>query len=131
MTLGPLEVIGAAAGRSYDFYNSLCDLSDFADQSSREYLKAVEGAIIIQEKTASREEINDFLESINRILIIEHQADDTSRIIKSSLISGAKDFKQLRILTDISDKIEESTDYLMKAGIKLRDYILEDVIAVG
>ncbi len=129
MTLSPLEAIYARDPGN--IYNSLRDLSDFAVQSSREYLKAIEGAMIIQEKTASREDINDFLEAINRILVIEHQADDTSRIIKSSLINEVKDFKQLCIFTDLSDKIEESTDYLMKAGIVLRDYIFEDVIATG
>ncbi|MGB9168832.1 MAG: hypothetical protein WCB31_07895 [Nitrososphaeraceae archaeon] len=115
------EIIG-------DFYEPLLDLAELAAHSSMEYLKAIENAKIV-DKWSSHEEIDDFLQTIDKIITIEHQADDVIRQVKAAIMSDSNNFKQLHVLSEISKNIEEVTDSLMKSVVILRDYIME-VLAI-
>jgi hypothetical protein len=108
------------------FTEPLHDLVDLASRCSMEYLKAVSIARILG-RSSSRNEMNDFLESIDKILAIEHQADIVYRSFTRALLSDSINFKQLRIFSEISGQTEESIDNLMKAAIILRDMTLEDI----
>jgi uncharacterized protein Yka (UPF0111/DUF47 family) len=108
------------------FSEPLHGLVDLASRGSMEYLKAVSNARVLG-RTSSRNEMNDFLESIDKILVIEHQADAVYRSLTRALLSETSNFKQLRIFSETSSQIEESIDDLMKAAIILRDMTLEDI----
>ena len=115
------EIIGC-------FYEPLLELAELAVHSSMEYLKAIENAKII-DKWSNREEIDDFLQTIDKIITIEHQADDLNRKVKAAIMNDSKNFKQLHVLSEISKNIEDVTDSLMKSAVLIRDHVIE-VLAI-
>ncbi|MGE5192531.1 MAG: CHAD domain-containing protein, partial [Deltaproteobacteria bacterium] len=62
-------------------------------QGAQEYLKAVENARSVQ-RGSSRQQIDDFLQAVDRIITIEHQTDDAHRGAQASILTFAGDFKQ-------------------------------------
>jgi uncharacterized protein Yka (UPF0111/DUF47 family) len=110
-----------------DFYEPLRELAELAHKGSMEYLKSVEGAKMVRK--AGREDMDDFLAAVDMTAIIEHQADDIYRRVKAALVNEARDFRQLHLFGEISAKLEQGVDAVMKAAIVLRDYTLEEVLA--
>ena len=111
-----------------NFYEPILELAELATHSSMEYLKSIENAKIIDRWT-TREQIDDFLQTIDKIITIEHQADDVNRKVKAAILNDSNNFKQLHILTEISENIEDVTDSLMKSAVLVRDYVME-VLAI-
>ncbi len=109
------------------FHEPLLDIAEIATTASMEYLKAVENAKTFH-KWSAREEIGEFLRAVDKVLSLEHDADDCLRRVKEAMVLKSNDFKQLQLITDISKDIEESTDALMKSAITLKDYILEELV---
>ena len=89
-----------------------------------EYLKAIENAKII-DKWSNREEIDDFLQTIDKIITIEHQADDVNRKVNVAIMNESSNFKQLHVLSEISRNVEDVTDSLIKSAVMMRDYVME------
>ena len=109
-------------------YEPLLDLAEIATRASMEYLKAVEDAKTLH-KWSPREEMGDFLEAVDQVMTLEHDADEAHRKVKGVLTAeNAVDFKQMQIVTEISKDIEQSTDALMKSAITLKDYLLKEVV---
>ena len=98
------------------FYEPLLELAELATHSSMEYLKAIENAKII-DKWSNREEIDDFLQTIDKIITIEHQADDVNRKVNVAIMNESNNFKQLHVLSEISRNVEDVTDSLMKSAV--------------
>ena len=92
-----------------------------------EYLKAVEDAKTIH-RWSPREDVGDFLEAVDNVMSLEHDADDASRDVKKILTASAIDFKQLQTVSELSKDIEQSTDALMKSAITMKDYVLKEVV---
>jgi uncharacterized protein Yka (UPF0111/DUF47 family) len=111
-----------------DFYEHILELAELATHSSMEYLKSIEIAKII-DKASNKEQIDDFLQTIDEITKIEHQADDVNRIVKATILRDSNNFKQLHILAEVSKNIEDVTDSMMKSAVLIRDYIMQ-VLAI-
>ena len=111
-----------------NFYEPILELAELATHSSMEYLKSIENAKIIDRWT-TREQIDDFLKTIDKIITIEHQADDVNRKVMAAILNDSNNFKQLHVLTEISENIEDVTDSLMKSAVLVRDYVME-VLAI-
>lgn len=107
-----------------DFYEHILELAELATHSSMEYLKAIENAKIV-EKASTREQIDDFIQTIDKIITIEHQADDVNRIVRAAILKDSNNFKQLHILAEISNNIENVTDSIMKSAVLIRDYVMQ------
>ena len=105
----------------------LLDLAEVSTRASMEFLKAVEGAKAMH-RWSPREDIGDFLEAVDKVMSLEHDADEANRQVKEALTAKATDFKQMQIISEISKDIEQSTDALMKSAITLKDYVLKDVV---
>lgn len=112
-----------------NFFEPLLELAELAVDSSMEYLKAIENSKIL-DKGSTREEIDDFLRAVDRIITIEHNADDLNRTVSSSIMKNSSNFKQLHILDKISDLIESATDSLMKSALIIKNYTLEEIISL-
>jgi len=121
LTLAPVE------GITGELSEPLQELSELVVQGAREYLKAVENAQHVQ-RGSSREEMQDFLQAVDRLISIEHETDDVHRKVKAAMTKEAKDFKQLHLFSETAKNIEEAADALMKAGLILRDYVLGEVM---
>ncbi|HEY7082716.1 MAG TPA: DUF47 family protein [Nitrososphaeraceae archaeon] len=107
-----------------DFYEHILELAELATHSSMEYLKSIENAKII-DKASSREQIDDFIQTIDKIITIEHQADDVNRTVRAAIFKDSNNFKQLHILAEISNNIEDVTDSIMKSAVLIRDYVMQ------
>ncbi len=97
----------------YDLFGEILEMTAHI---CREYLKAVENAKHIY-RGSSQEEIEDFLQSIDRIITLEHEMDEVNRTLIELLVNRVKEFKQFYIFSEIAKNIEEATDSLMKASI--------------
>lgn len=102
-------------------------LADLLADASQEWIKALGHAAQIG-LAASRAESEDFLTAIDRVLAIEHQADDAERALAASAVRHAKDFRQLHLFTTIGARFEAAADALKHVSLVLRDHVLEDVI---
>jgi len=109
------------------FAEPLLDLAEVAARASMEYLKAIEDAKTL-DKWSPREDTEDFLEAVDNVMTLEHDADDALREVKRVLAANAGNFHQMQVITEISKDIEQSTDALMKSAISLKDYVLKEVM---
>jgi uncharacterized protein Yka (UPF0111/DUF47 family) len=109
-------------------YEKLHTLGDLLVQGAQEYLKAVETARHVR-RGGAREDTQDFLEAIHRIMQMERRTDEAQRGVKIALARGADGFRELYVLTETAKNLEQAADGLMHCGLRTRDYILGQVMA--
>jgi uncharacterized protein Yka (UPF0111/DUF47 family) len=97
--------------------------------ATQEYVKAVECAAWVQH-SATREDVNDFLEAVDRIVEFEHETDALEREVMAELLRTGGDGRSLRLYGDLAGLIEESADALSNSALMLRDHILGEVLAL-
>jgi uncharacterized protein Yka (UPF0111/DUF47 family) len=115
---------GDAAAPSF---HPLHELAGLLVQGAQEYLKAVENARQLQ-RGSPRQQVQDFLEAVDRTITIEHHTDDAHRRAQASILTFAGDFKMLHLFTGIAENLEETADALMRSVLALRDYVLGQVL---
>jgi uncharacterized protein Yka (UPF0111/DUF47 family) len=103
-------------------------LGDLLVQGAQEYLKAIETARHVR-RGGAREDTQDFLEAIHRIMQIEHRTDEAQRGVEVALAGGTDDFKSFHVLTQTAKNLEQAADALMHCGLRARDYVLGQVMA--
>jgi len=93
-------------------------------------VKTVECAAWVQ-RSATREDVNDFLEAVDRTVGLEHETDALEREVTAGLLrSGGGDGRLLRLYGDLAGCIEESADALRSSALMLRDHVLGEVLAL-
>jgi len=97
--------------------------------TAQEYVKVVECAAWVQ-RSATREDVNDFLEAVDRIVGLEHETDVLEREVTAGLLSTGGDGRSLRLYGDLASRIEESADALSSSALMLRDHVLGEVLAL-
>ena len=100
-------------------------MSEIALSASQEFLKALCAAQYVQ-KGYTREDIEDFLAPVDRILNLERDEDEAFRAVQRVIMNESTDFKQFWALLNLARAMEESTNSLMKAAYIMRDYVLEN-----
>jgi uncharacterized protein Yka (UPF0111/DUF47 family) len=105
----------------------LATLARLLVEGTQEYLKAIENARGIH-RSASPDDMHDFLESIHRIVAIERQSDTTERMVRKALVTAAKDYRQAFAIAECAKKLESAADALMHTGMILRDQILGQIM---
>jgi uncharacterized protein Yka (UPF0111/DUF47 family) len=76
-------------------------------------------------KDYSRDEMQDFLTAVNRVISLEHECDDALRQAEKAIISESTDYKELHVYSELARIIEASTNSLTKAVYIMHDTILE------
>ncbi len=102
----------------------LAGMAELAVKGSQEYLKVLIAAQGIR-KDYGRDEMQDFLTAVNRVISLEHECDDALRQAERAIISESSGYKELRIYFELARIIEASTNSLMKSVYVLHDMILE------
>ena len=97
--------------------------------TAQEYVKIVECAAWVQ-RGATREDVNDFLEAVDRIVELEHKTDTLEREVTAELLRTGSDGRSLRLYGDLAGLIEESADALSNSALMLRDHVLGVVLAL-
>jgi uncharacterized protein Yka (UPF0111/DUF47 family) len=106
---------------------ALGGLAELVAEGAREYLKAVETARRLH-RGSSRDEVEDFLRAIDRVVAVEHASDDTHRRAQAEVLTFNGNFKQWHLTSRVADKFEEAADAMLRAALLLRDYILGEVL---
>jgi len=94
---------------------------------AQEMVKLIEAASHVHREGA-REDLQDFLEAVDRIVGIEHETDAAQRAMTSALILEAPDFRALQLLLFLANALEEAADALLRSALMLRDHLLNDVV---
>ncbi|MBI4189083.1 MAG: DUF47 family protein [Betaproteobacteria bacterium] len=109
-------------------YGTMQPLGSLLVQGAQEYLKALETARDVR-RGGAREDMQDFLESVHRIVSIEHRTDEAERSVETSMVADAGDFKQLYLFCEAAKNLERAADGLMHNGLMMRDYVLQQVMS--
>ena len=102
-------------------------LSDLMVQGAQEFIKALETTRYLH-RGGLREDVQDFLEAIHRIIGVERHTDEAQRNARRALIAGSFSEKELYVYSGAVRSLEQSADALMHAGLMLRDYVLGEVM---
>lgn len=117
--LGP----GVQLGDDY-----LPQLGQLIVDASREYVKGVEAASHLHRRSA-REDVQDFLEAVDRIVTTEHEVDGVERrTIEALFAAGSVDFRQAHLAWQLAHNFEVASDAVARAALRLRDHVLDDVM---
>jgi uncharacterized protein Yka (UPF0111/DUF47 family) len=105
-------------------------LADLLVQGGQEYIKVIETARLVR-RGGQREDMQDFLEAIHRIVAIEHQTDESHRAIKRALLAegdgAGHDARTIFVIAEAARSLESAADDLMHTALLLRDHVLRQV----
>lgn len=107
---------------------ALTELAGQVVEGAQEYIKAVEAARVVR-RGVPRGDVQDFFESVHRIVQIERQSDEMNRKVKTAALSGEDAPRALFVLVEISRNLEAAADALMHVALMLRDHVLNEVMA--
>lgn len=96
--------------------------------ATQEYVKALLAARSFKQGGA-REDMQDFFESVHRVMDLERLADNALRQVRRDLLGGAIDARELYVLDAIAANLERATDALMHSVQWLRDRMLTQSVA--
>lgn len=95
--------------------------------AAQEWIKALVDATHV--KSAGRQEdANDFLLAIDRLLELEHRADDAERALTYAAVRRAINFRQLHLYSAIGSSLEAAADSLKNAALIARDHLFASVL---
>lgn len=100
------------------------ELSDQLVESVKEFIRCIEIGVSAT-RTDTQADMDDFLNSVDRMVRLEHQADDLFRSIREKLVVSADNFRELFLLMELSRMIESATNSLTHGSQILRNYIME------
>lgn len=109
-----------------DILQQLDALAALVVHGAREYLKLIENGRELG-RESPREDWQDFLQSVDEVVTVEHQADAASRTAKARILTSASDFRQLQVCNEIVARLEEATDDLLRVALRQRDYVLGEM----
>jgi uncharacterized protein Yka (UPF0111/DUF47 family) len=121
-----LTTLIATTGLEGELLDGLTKLASLVVQSSQELLKSLLGLEAAQ-PGAAREDTQEFLASIHRIAVLEHETDTVRRHVSTLLVSSSPDARQMMVTSDCARKLEAAADHLLHVGLGLRDYMLRSV----
>jgi uncharacterized protein Yka (UPF0111/DUF47 family) len=107
---------------------ALRPLAALAVESVQEYVKAVETARALG-RGSPREDRQDFLEAIHRIMSLEHRSDEVHRAAKALVPAHGGGFALLYPYIECARNLEAASDALMHTGLQLRDFVLSEMAA--
>ncbi|MBV6476130.1 MAG: DUF47 family protein [Rhodocyclaceae bacterium] len=115
-------------GGDGELYGPLNALARLLVDGSQEYLRALETLRTLR-RGGPREDMQDFLEAIHRIMVVERQSDGAQRSVKLALARETADFRRLYAFAECARNLEAAADALMHAGLRLRDQVLASAVA--
>jgi uncharacterized protein Yka (UPF0111/DUF47 family) len=111
-----------------DLCRQLEGLSRLVLSAAQEYVKVVATARLGREGIP-REDMQDFLSGIYRIVALEHECDDAQRATEAVLVAKAGSFRELYVLSETGKNLEQAADELMSVALRFRDHVLAEVVA--
>jgi uncharacterized protein Yka (UPF0111/DUF47 family) len=109
-------------------YHPVIGLAGIIVQGTQEYLKALETTRYLH-RGAMREDVQDFLEAVDRISAVENRSGEAQRAVKKAFVRGGLAHTLLYAYTEAVKNLEQSANALRHAGAMLRDHVLTEVMA--
>lgn len=103
-------------------------LAELALASAQELVKCIACAATIS-RSDIRDDLDEFMDALERLIEIEHKADAGLRDIRRWLVVANTDQRQTLVLRELTQALEAATDAHAHAGQELRTYLMEEVIA--
>jgi uncharacterized protein Yka (UPF0111/DUF47 family) len=116
----------STVSRSEETERQLAEMADIATRSSQEYLKVLVSAQSLH-KGYGQDEMQDFLEAVNRVIGLEHDCDVALRECEKTIFTKSRGFRELEMYRELARLIEESTNSLMKAVYIMHDHIIGEL----
>lgn len=120
-TLAPADSISPRISKE------LGEMADLALIQGQEFVKALIAVQFVQRGTGRRDEMQQFLEAVDRMLGLEQECDEALRNTEKTILEESRDFREMRITIEMARSIEESTNAAMKAAFIIKDNILEGI----
>jgi uncharacterized protein Yka (UPF0111/DUF47 family) len=122
---------GLVSGRTtcLDLPAPLLALSELVVDGARAFQRAI-GAAQYVHRGGERENMQQFLEAVDRVVTIEHQTDEREREVTAALVGSDIDCRHLHLLSGIAAHLEAAADALLRASLILRDHVLGEVMFV-
>jgi len=95
---------------------------------AQESMKMFEAASHVTREGA-REDLQDFLGAVDRIIAIERESDVAERAVTGALLGSACEARALHLIARLSQVLEQAADGLALTALKLRDHLLNDIMA--
>jgi uncharacterized protein Yka (UPF0111/DUF47 family) len=95
---------------------------------AREWVKCLESAAHVR-RGGDREDLQDFLEAVDRVVEIEHETDRAQRLVTAALYREAGDWREMQLVGSIAGTLEQAADSLARCALSLRDHLLGEVMA--
>jgi uncharacterized protein Yka (UPF0111/DUF47 family) len=102
-------------------------LASLLVDAAQEWVKALSHAAQVN-KARRQEDADDFLLAFDRLLALEHQADDAERALTYAAVQRARNFRQLHLYSEIGAGLEAAADALKSAGLIARDHLFANVL---
>jgi uncharacterized protein Yka (UPF0111/DUF47 family) len=97
-------------------------------EGAQESVKMFEAASHVTPEGAS-EDLQDFFAAADRIVGLERDVDTVERAVTSSLLASTVDVRTFHLVSSLSQALEGAADGLSLSALKLRDHLLNDVLA--
>jgi uncharacterized protein Yka (UPF0111/DUF47 family) len=113
--------------RCEPWHPALGELGRLLVEGSREFVKCVEAAAHVH-RGAAREDVQDFLEAVDRIVTLEHKSDEVERQAVALLVKSGASSSELYLAGQVAARLESAADVLTRSALMLRDHVLGDVL---
>jgi len=110
---------------SQKIFMELGMMTEYALLQGQEYVKALIAIQFVHRGSSTRDEMQQFLEAVDRMVGLEQDCDEALRNTEKTILEETADFKEMRIAFELARTIEESTNAAMKAAFIIKDNILE------
>lgn len=77
----------------------------------------------------ARQDLQTFLEAVDRLVTLEHQTDEAERTVTGLLFGEGVDPRQLVLFLRVGQSLEQAADALARGALLLRDHFLTEVMA--
>lgn len=114
-------------GSHAELPNPLLALSNGLVEGAQVFQRAI-GAAQHVHRGGARENMQQFLEAVDRMVTIEHQTDEQERAVTTALVGSAIDCRYLHLVSGIANHLESAADALLRASLILRDHVLGEVM---
>ena len=100
------------------------EMADQMVESVQEFVRCLENGINVS-RSDTQADMDDFLNAVDRMVDLEHQADDLFRSAREKVVVTADNFRELFLLMELANMIESATNSLNHGAQILRTSIME------
>ncbi|HUL59735.1 MAG TPA: DUF47 family protein [Anaeromyxobacteraceae bacterium] len=99
-----------------------------ATSATEEWVRCLESAARAR-RHRTRDDLQEFLEAVERVSNVEHRADEAERALAVALFEAPLDARVLTLGTRLGDTLEGAVDALARCTLSLRDHVLGEASA--